>query len=114
VKILVDFIFMGNEIRVVLAKPSDEGVTNDMFIDRFCCLSAEKLHYWTDPNVELGNFCGKCAVCGCDERYTYHVPESLWRRVLPKRLWDEIVCAKCFHEAAMIYAGSKYISIPLG
>lgn len=64
----------------------------------FCCESAEKMHHLTDPSAPVSeSFCGVCAVCGCDEKYTYHVPESLWRKVLPKPLWESVVCAKCFH-----------------
>jgi hypothetical protein len=64
---------------------------------KFCCQAAQKMDYLTDPNAEPPiSFCGTCAVCGRDEPYTYHVPESLWRKVVPERYWHEIVCAGCF------------------
>lgn len=61
----------------------------------------EKLRALTDPHrEEWSNFGGRCAICGRDEPYTYHVPESLWRKILPPQYWDSIVCAKCFDEQA--------------
>lgn len=61
----------------------------------------EKMRAWTDPSfVSESSWVGECASCGCAETYTYHVPESLWRRVLPEKWWSEVVCAACFHRRA--------------
>lgn len=71
-------------------------------IGEFCCQHAEKMNQLTNPDVVCGSdFVGKCAICGNDELYSYHVPEYLWRKILPERLWNEIVCGKCFHSASL-------------
>lgn len=64
-------------------------------------VAEEKLREWTDPNAPLpAGFTGSCVSCGVHENYTYHVPENLWRVVIPERWWSEIVCAACFHVLA--------------
>lgn len=71
---------------------------------KFCCQADEKLREWTDPNYcPLSTFhpTGYCSVCGVLESYIYHVPEALWRNILPKDLWNEVVCAGCFHYFAL-------------
>lgn len=61
----------------------------------------EKLRQWVDPDAPTQtDWCGTCAVCRRPEPYVYHVPEVLWRHVLPPALWGEVVCAACFDEYA--------------
>lgn len=60
-------------------------------------VALEKLNAWTNPDQVLSPFTGTCIACGITENYTYHVPESLWRKVIPAKWWNEIICAKCFH-----------------
>ena len=86
-------------IRALASRPVSDG---------FCCEGAEKLHALTDANVPLSEYSGKCSNCGCDESYTYWVPENLWRHIVPEKLWNGIVCAKCFHA----FATSRPVSDP--
>lgn len=67
---------------------------------KFCCQEAEKMNQWTNPNALLSITIGKCIICKCDENYIYHVPENFWRKIIPKKYWNEIICAGCFHKYA--------------
>lgn len=79
---------------------------------KFCCQGAKKLWELTSPRANIPEvFVGTCSACGVKENYTYWVPESLWRRILPKSLWDKVVCANCFHQYA-ITKKSKEIKTP--
>lgn len=68
---------------------------------KYCCIYHEKMEALINPDFKIDyNFVGQCAVCGGPEPYTYHVPESLWRKIVPREKWNSIICAKCFHELA--------------
>lgn len=68
----------------------------------FCCQAARKLWEMTDPYAPLPlSFCGTCANCGQPEPYTYWVPTSLWRKILPRQFHNEVICAMCFHAFAV-------------
>ena len=61
----------------------------------------EKLEQLTNPDSPMPTIMGgNCSLCGCIENYIYHVPENIWRKVIPKGKWNEIVCACCFHKLA--------------
>ena len=77
------------------------GRSKDAVVRRFCCQDAEKMRQLTDPFASVSeNFCGVCAVCKRDEPYTYHVPEAIWRKIVPKEHWNAVVCAACFDALA--------------
>jgi len=61
---------------------------------------ALKWSAWINPDLPMGDFGGRCVYCHRVEPYTYHVPEALWRQVVPERWWKEIVCASCFDKFA--------------
>lgn len=67
---------------------------------KFCCEAAEKLNEWTNTDIPLNTTIGSCVICGCEENYVYHVPENWWRKIIPEKYWNEIVCAGCFHNYA--------------
>jgi hypothetical protein len=61
----------------------------------------EKFKWWLDPDViDTFNPVGNCSLCNRPETYVYHVPECLWRKIVPQELWQEIVCAGCFDRLA--------------
>ena len=41
-----------------------------------------------------------CSVCGRKDCFNFHLPDPLWRSVLPERLWEKVVCLCCFDEFA--------------
>ena len=42
----------------------------------------------------------KCGVCKCQDKFNFHVPDKLWRQVVPKEYWSKVVCLQCFDEFA--------------
>jgi len=41
-----------------------------------------------------------CKVCDRMDCFNFHLPDWLWQRVVPKRLWNRVVCLCCFDEFA--------------
>ena len=41
-----------------------------------------------------------CKVCGCKDKFDFHVPETLWQRVVPESHRNQVVCLSCFDEFA--------------
>jgi hypothetical protein len=51
-----------------------------------------------------------CAACACVDKFNFHIPDEMWKRVVPPRYQNSVVCLPCFDEFARIkrvdYAGS--------
>jgi len=41
-----------------------------------------------------------CAVCGREDKFDFHVLDTVWICVVPEEWWDEHVCLSCFDELA--------------
>jgi hypothetical protein len=41
-----------------------------------------------------------CKSCGRVACFNFHLPDWLWQKVLPKRLWNRVVCLCCFDSFA--------------
>ncbi|MBI4528988.1 MAG: hypothetical protein HY695_34760 [Deltaproteobacteria bacterium] len=41
-----------------------------------------------------------CAVCGCIDKFDYHISDSVWEKVVPTRYRKRVVCLACFDEFA--------------
>jgi hypothetical protein len=42
----------------------------------------------------------KCKVCGCSDKFDFHVVDAVWRKVVPTRYRNKVVCLACFDEFA--------------
>lgn len=42
----------------------------------------------------------RCKVCGCRDKFNFHVPDDLWERVVPPRYRNRVVCLACFDDFA--------------
>lgn len=62
----------------------------------------------------------KCSVCGCHEKFNFHVPDEIWEKVIPKKYRNRVICLSCFDNFArekdvdysesitdLIFAGDK-------
>ncbi len=51
-----------------------------------------------------------CKVCGHPDKFDFHVPDDLWRKVVPSPYHNKVVCLACFDEFAfekqIDYSGS--------
>jgi hypothetical protein len=41
-----------------------------------------------------------CKACHCADKFNYHVPDSLWKAIVPKRLQLGTICLECFDRFA--------------
>jgi len=41
-----------------------------------------------------------CAACRCQDKFNFHVPDPVWREVVPREYRDRVVCLPCFDEFA--------------
>lgn len=44
----------------------------------------------------------KCKVCGCQDKFDFHVLDSTWKKVVPLRYRNKVVCLACFDEFAFL------------
>ena len=42
-----------------------------------------------------------CKVCGCLDKFDFHVPDDVWEKVVPVRYQNKVVCLTCFDEFAL-------------
>ena len=42
----------------------------------------------------------RCKACGREDKFDFHVPDALWRAVVPEHLKDRVVCLACFDDFA--------------
>ena len=41
-----------------------------------------------------------CKVCGCRDRFDFHVSDEVWKAVVPARFDGKVVCLACFDDFA--------------
>lgn len=41
-----------------------------------------------------------CKACQCADKFNYHVPDALWRRIVPKEFRTSAICLECFDKFA--------------
>ena len=37
-----------------------------------------------------------CTVCGCEEKFNFHVPDDVWIKVIPEEYRNRVICLSCF------------------
>ena len=42
----------------------------------------------------------RCKACGREDKFDFHVPDDIWRQVVPPELVNRVVCLGCFDEFA--------------
>ena len=42
----------------------------------------------------------KCKVCECQDKFDFHVPDNIWKEVVPPRFRNKVVCLSCFDKFA--------------
>jgi hypothetical protein len=42
----------------------------------------------------------RCAVCRCEERFAFHVPDDIWWSVVPVDYRKKVLCLSCFDQLA--------------
>lgn len=41
-----------------------------------------------------------CKVCGRQDKFDYHIPDGMWKRVVPRQYRNKVVCLACFDDFA--------------
>ena len=41
-----------------------------------------------------------CKACGCTDKFDFKVPNRLWKKVVPVKCQNKVVCLECFDELA--------------
>jgi len=41
-----------------------------------------------------------CRSCRCVDKFDFHVPDLVWKQVVPKNLQTRVVCLECFDKFA--------------
>jgi hypothetical protein len=42
----------------------------------------------------------RCKACGRPDKFNFHVPDDVWRAVVPRSLDGRVVCLACFDDLA--------------
>jgi len=42
-----------------------------------------------------------CKVCGCADKFDFHVPDATWQSVVPREFQNLVVCLECFDNFAL-------------
>lgn len=42
----------------------------------------------------------RCKVCGCRDKFDFHMEDEVWQEVLPKKYHNRVVCLACFDDFA--------------
>lgn len=42
----------------------------------------------------------RCKVCGCRDKFDFHVPDHIWNEVIPGKYRNRVVCLACFDDFA--------------
>ena len=42
-----------------------------------------------------------CKVCGCQDKFDFHVRDDLWKKIVPVRYRNNVVCLACFDNFAL-------------
>jgi hypothetical protein len=52
----------------------------------------------------------ECSVCGCEEKFNFHVLDEIWEKAVPEEYRNNVVCLSCFdnfaHERNVAYSNS--------
>ena len=43
----------------------------------------------------------RCKSCGRPDKFDFHVPDGVWKAVVPQRLRHLVVCLSCFDDFAL-------------
>jgi hypothetical protein len=54
----------------------------------------------TDTWKTNGSHRQTCKVCGCPDKFDFHVPDSVWNEVVPREFSNRVVCLGCFDKFA--------------
>jgi hypothetical protein len=41
-----------------------------------------------------------CRVCNCQDKFNFHVPDEVWREIVPAEYQNKVVCLPCFDDFA--------------
>jgi hypothetical protein len=41
-----------------------------------------------------------CRVCNCEDKFNFHVPDEVWREIVPFEYQNKVVCLPCFDDFA--------------
>jgi hypothetical protein len=42
----------------------------------------------------------RCKVCGCRDKFNFTIDDSLWKKVVPEKYQNRVVCLSCFDDFA--------------
>ncbi len=42
----------------------------------------------------------RCKVCGCRDKFDFHVPDHIWENIIPEKYQNKVVCLACFDDFA--------------
>jgi len=42
----------------------------------------------------------KCRICGCEEKFNFHVPDEIWKKAVPAEHRNQVICLSCFDSFA--------------
>ena len=42
----------------------------------------------------------ECRVCGCEEKFNFHVHDEIWKKAVPQAYRNKVVCLSCFDNFA--------------
>jgi hypothetical protein len=42
-----------------------------------------------------------CKVCGCQDKFDFHVSDGVWASTVPARLQKQTICLSCFDDFAL-------------
>jgi hypothetical protein len=57
-------------------------------------------HHHHSPTDLKGFKRQHCSVCQCEEKFNFHIPDRVWKRVVPEQYQDCVVCLPCFDNFA--------------
>jgi hypothetical protein len=43
-----------------------------------------------------------CKVCRSPDKFDFHVPDEVWKRVVPEEYRNRVVCLPCFDDLALL------------
>lgn len=42
----------------------------------------------------------QCWVCGCEEKFNFHVSDEIWEKAVPEEYRSRVICLSCFDNFA--------------
>lgn len=55
----------------------------------------------------------RCKVCGCRDKFDFHVPDQVWKEIVPQKYQNRVVCLACFDDFASKKGADYSASIEL-